>query len=239
MSIPERRFPAEPASSPPPVRRPRAQQRRGRAHVLPWLALPAPLLVALVLLLHAAAGAAHETDAIRAARAAAQAEHERLVGYYVSMRRVSGVHDLIRKYAAEYQVDPSFVSAIIARESHYEPYAESSVGARGLMQVMEKTGDWIAGRLGVADYKHEHLYDADVNIRFGTWYLAQLSSQFAGDPVMTAAAYHAGADNVKLWAMRLAKDRKTIALAQIPKADTLDYVTKVMDAYALYYAYDR
>lgn len=206
--------------------------------VLPYLILPVALLVALAILLSTGAQAQSKIDAILAQRAADKAEYERLVGYYVSMRRTSGVYDLIRKYAAEYEVNPSFVSAVIARESHYDPYAESSVGARGLMQIMEGTGKDIANRLGFSEYEYAHLTDPDVNIRFGTWYLSQLSSQFNGNPVMIASAYHAGASNVKLWAMRLAQDQKTISLEQIPMADTMDYVTKVMNAYALYYAYD-
>ncbi len=213
-------------------------RRPAWARVLPYLILPVALLIALAFLLQAGASTKAQINAIQAKRAADKAEHERLIGYYVSMRRVSGVYDLIKKYAAEYEVHPSFVSAVIARESHYDPYAESSVGARGLMQIMEDTGQDIADRLGFKDYQYAHLTDPDVNIRFGTWYLSQLSSQFAGNPVMIASAYHAGASNVKLWAMRLAEDQKTISLDQIPMADTLDYVSKVMNAYALYYAYD-
>lgn len=257
-------MPSQPHSSMPPRSMPAAQQpspqrapipqpaprtsRSDRLHArkkkkaplkaLLWLAVPLALLLVLISLRISSAGTQAQIISLHEQRAAAEAEHQRLIGYYVSMRRNSGVYDLIKKYAAEYQVDPSFVSAIIARESHYEPYAESKVGARGLMQIMEGTGTWIAQRLGFNDYQYEHLYDPDLNIRFGTWYLAQLSSQFAGNPVMTSAAYHAGADNVKLWALRLAEDKKTILLPQIPMPDTLSYVTKVMDAYALYHEYD-
>lgn len=227
-----------------PIQRTSREQTREDANgkaavrIIPYLILPIALLVALAILLKASAGTQSKIDAIQSQRAADKAEHERLIGYYVSMRRNAGVYDLIQKYADEYGVNSSFISAVIARESHYDPYAESSVGARGLMQIMEDTGSDIANRLGFTDYQYAHLTDPDVNIRFGTWYLSQLSSQLAGNPVMIASAYHAGAANVKLWAMRLAEDQKTIALSQIPMADTQDYVSKVMNAYALYYAYD-
>jgi soluble lytic murein transglycosylase-like protein len=55
---------------------------------------------------------------------------------------------------------------------------------------------------------------------------------------MIAAAFHAGANNVKQWALKYGEDQKTIGIDQIPTDDTKDYVKKVMNAYALYYEYD-
>lgn len=182
--------------------------------------------------------AEQELRALRDAREAARLQHKEDVGYYVQMRRVSGFEESIRRYAQEFRVDYSFLSAIIARESHYDPRAESGVGARGLMQVMEDTGSWIAGRLGIPGYRYDSLFDPDLNIRFGAWYINYLSSQFDGDPVMVASAYHAGPNNVKLWAMNHAEDLRRIDIGQIPAPDTGDYVQKVMNAYALYYEYD-
>jgi soluble lytic murein transglycosylase-like protein len=55
---------------------------------------------------------------------------------------------------------------------------------------------------------------------------------------MVASAYHAGASNVKIWALNYGADQKTITMDQIPKDNTRDYVEKVMNAYALFYEYD-
>lgn len=153
-------------------------------------------------------------------------------------RANSGYMKLIQKYATEYGVSPSFVSAIIKCESSFRPDAVSNVNARGLMQIMPNTGPWLANRLKIEGYQAEMLFDPDFNIRLGVSYLAYLSNTFSGNPVMTAAAYHAGDNNVKRWALNLAQDKKTITLDQIPTDDTRSYVRKVMDAYAIYYEED-
>ncbi|MHC1786977.1 MAG: lytic transglycosylase domain-containing protein [Christensenellales bacterium] len=221
-----------------------ARRRRGANPPRPRLAWGRIALFALLLALLTAAflndsHADWQLKALRDERAAAAAEHAGELGYFVQMRRVSGYKDLIDRYAQEFQVDRSFISAIIARESHYDPNAVAgSTGALGLMQLLETTGEWIAQRLGVADYRFERLREPELNIRFGAWYLAYLSGQFGGNPLMVAAAYHAGANNVKTWAMNYAADQKTMTLEQIPKDNTRDYVQKVMTAYALFYEYD-
>ena len=177
-------------------------------------------------------------QALRDERQARIEAHEKELGYYVQMRSASGYDEYIRQFAQEFQVDRSFISAIIARESHYDTKAESRVGARGLMQIMQDTGEWISGRLAVRPYSYELLFEPGLNIRFGAWYLGYLSAQFNGDPVMIASAYHAGANNVKLWALKYAQDKRTLRIDQIPTEDTKDYVQKVMNAYALFYEYD-
>ena len=177
-------------------------------------------------------------QALRDERQARIEAHEKELGYYVQMRRNSGYDEFIRQFAQEFQVDRSFISAIIARESHYDTKAESRVGARGLMQIMQDTGEWVSGRLAVRPYSYELLFEPQLNIRFGAWYLGYLSAQFNGDPVMIASAYHAGANNVKLWALKYAQDKRTLRIDQIPTEDTKDYVQKVMNAYALFYEYD-
>ena len=154
-------------------------------------------------------------------------------------RADSGYMELIEKYAEKYDVNPSFISAIIKCESSYKTNAVSSVNARGLMQIMPDTGTWLAGRLNIQGYQPDSLFDPERNIAFGTYYLAYLSDMFSGSPVMVAAAYHAGANNVKHWAMQRAPDQKTVTLEIIPMKDTKDYVGKVMKAYAIYYEKDQ
>jgi len=177
-------------------------------------------------------------ETLKSERQAAEAQHQKDIGYYVQMRRVSGFDSFIRQYAQEFSVDRSFISAIIARESSYVATAQSSAGARGLMQIMPDTGDWAAGRLAVQPYNYDRLFEPELNIRMGAWYLNYLSSQFGGDPVMIVSAFHAGANNVKQWAMKYGADQKTITMDQIPTSDTKDYVKKVMKAYSLFYEYD-
>lgn len=135
-------------------------------------------------------------------------------------------------YAGEFGVDPALVAAVILRESSYNPRAESYLGARGLMQLMPETAEWVSGKLKVA-YDFDNMYDPETNIRFGCWFLGYLSGRFDGDPVKMAAGYHAGAGQVSAW---LANPEYSQAgeLSVIPFKDTDSYVNKVMSAYDVY-----
>ena len=140
----------------------------------------------------------------------------------------------IEKYAAENDVHPAFIAAIILRESSYDPSAESNVGARGLMQVMKDTYDFVNRKLNDGA-TWDNMYDAETNIRYGCWYIGYLSKIFNGDPIKIACAYHAGPNNVKLWAMKYADDGVNLTVDDIPMEDTRYYAGKVMNAYAIYF----
>lgn len=145
--------------------------------------------------------------------------------------------DLIEKYAAEYNLQPAFVTAIIRNESSFNTRAESSVGARGLMQLMPETAEWIGGKLR-DDFDYERLWQAEENIRYGCWYLNYLSELFRGDPVMIAAAYHAGQGEVWSWLGNpdYSPDGVTLQLENFPEGNTKIYVGRVTKAYGIYQA---
>src|SRR5436190_14337472 len=94
--------------------------------------------------------------------------------------------ELVKKYSAQYSVDPNLVRSMIRRESGYDPFAESNKGAIGLMQLMPGT----ARELGVDDPT-----DPEQNIRGGTQYLRQQLERFGSVP-LALAAYNAGPENV-------------------------------------------
>lgn len=144
--------------------------------------------------------------------------------------------DLIEANAAEYNLSPAFVSAIIRNESSFDREAVSGVGARGLMQLMPDTAEWIAHKLGVEGYSFERMYDPESNIRFGCWYLNYLSKLFLGDPVCVAAAYHAGQGQVKIWLSdpALSEDGYTMPLSSLPEGPTKTYVGRVTRDYGIY-----
>ena len=140
----------------------------------------------------------------------------------------------IVREAQQYGLRPAFVAAIILNESSYDPSAVSSVGARGLMQLLPDTGKWIAGKLGIRDYTDDLLFDAETNLRLGVWYLDFLSDRYGGDPVLVACAYHAGHGNVDTWLTRYSRDGRTLSLDEIPMENTRSYARKVVDSYAIY-----
>lgn len=142
--------------------------------------------------------------------------------------------DLIERYCAQYNLQPAFVSAIILNESSYNTLAESRVGARGLMQLMPDTAQWIAHKLGLDETYHvDQLYEAETNIRFGCWYLSYLSRQFAGDPVTVAGAYHAGQGEITGW-LGDGGRAGALTLDAMPDGPTKVYAGRVTRDYAIY-----
>ena len=146
--------------------------------------------------------------------------------------------DLIEQYAAEFNLSPAFVSAVIRNESSFRPTVESGDGARGLMQLMPDTAEWIARKLQVSGYAFERMYDPASNIRFGCWYLNYLSKLFLGDPVAVTAAYHAGQGQVKVWLSDplLSEDGYSLPLASLPDGPTKNYAGRVTRDYGIYQA---
>lgn len=142
---------------------------------------------------------------------------------------------LIFKYASEYEIDPYLVTAIIRRESKFWIWAESSQGAKGLMQLMPQTAQWIAEQIPITGYKAEMLYDPATNIRMGCWYLANLQREFQGNVPLVIAAYNGGRGNVRQWLRENRWSGKEQTLERIPFAETREYVKQVLKDYYMYH----
>jgi soluble lytic murein transglycosylase-like protein len=125
--------------------------------------------------------------------------------------RADSYADLIAKHAATYHVPPALVKAVMHVESCFDRRAVSSVGARGLMQLMPDT----AALLGVRDS-----FDAAQNIEGGARYLSMMREKFPNDWKLVLAAYNAGPNAVD-------KYGGTIP----PYPETQNYVKRVMGLY--------
>jgi soluble lytic murein transglycosylase-like protein len=95
---------------------------------------------------------------------------------------------IIHAKAQKYDVDPALLAAVVETESSFRTNARSQVGARGLMQLMPRTGRWLGAR---------NLYNADENVDAGAKYLKYLTARFDGNLTKTLAAYNAGEGNVR------------------------------------------
>ena len=140
----------------------------------------------------------------------------------------------IESYSGEYDLDPRLVAAVIKVESNFRPDAASHKGARGLMQVIPTTGDWIATQIGLPNFSDARLYDPDVNIRLGCWYLRNLLTEFKGQLPIALAAYNGGRGNVQNWLATGAWTGKEEDITQIPFSEPRGYVWKVLKVYAVY-----
>jgi soluble lytic murein transglycosylase len=145
-----------------------------------------------------------------------------------------GMMDRITKHIGSDRLNPYLVASIIREESMYDPKAISMAGAVGLMQVMPETGRWVAAQLGLKGFEPDQLFDLDLNIKLGSWYLAHLFEQFKGNLVFTIAAYNAGPDAVTEWIQRGDFQDMDEFIEQIPYSETRLYVKKVLRSYYEY-----
>jgi soluble lytic murein transglycosylase len=105
---------------------------------------------------------------------------------------------IVRVHARNYDLDPSLLAAVIEQESKFRADAKSSAGAIGLMQLQPATAKGIAIRTGGSKFVLSDLYDPELNIRYGSWYLHHLMVKY-GDERLALAAYNAGQQNVDRW----------------------------------------
>ncbi|MGZ4955266.1 MAG: transglycosylase SLT domain-containing protein [Methylobacter sp.] len=133
-----------------------------------------------------------------------------------------------------HDLDPAIVFGLIRQESIFNKDAESSVGARGLMQVMPRTGMQIARDLKEKWQSDNSLFNPDVNVRYGSFYYKQLLKQFHGHFALAIAAYNAGSGRVAKWLPNVASMPADIWIETIPFKETRKYVTSVL-SYAIIY----
>ena len=105
---------------------------------------------------------------------------------------------IVRGHARNYHLDPDLLAAVIYQESKFRAAARSASGAVGLMQLLPSTAEGIAVHTGGTQFRVSDLYDPEINVRYGAWYLRHLIDKY-GDERTALAAYNAGQDNVDRW----------------------------------------
>jgi soluble lytic murein transglycosylase len=138
--------------------------------------------------------------------------------------------DIIRQQANDKNLDPSLIAAVIYVESRFRDQT-SHAGAKGLMQIMPSTADYIARKSGGTEFVQGDLADPQINIAYGSWYLRYLLEHYHGNAILALAAYNAGEGKVDEW-WRTAADRgeRFRVADHIPFPETRDYVSKVLSA---------
>ena len=136
--------------------------------------------------------------------------------------------DIVAACADEFGVPQEMIYAVIHTESNFDPEAVSRAGAKGLMQIVDPTNDWIALHLG-EEPEPERLFEPAFNIRRGTWLLAYTFNKY-GSWEVALAAYNAGIGNANKWLANpdYSSDGKTLDV--IPFFETREYVSRVIEA---------
>jgi len=114
------------------------------------------------------------------------------------MRYPLRYEQIVRGHSKNYDLDPALVAAVIYQESKFRADAKSSSGAIGLMQLTPQTAEGIAIRTGGSRFQVSDLYNPEINVRYGSWYLRHLLDKY-GDEKDALAAYNAGQHNVDEW----------------------------------------
>ena len=117
---------------------------------------------------------------------------------YLRARYPLAYEHILRGHAANHDLDPALLAAVVYVESRFDPNAESAAGAVGLMQLLPETAKGIALRTGGRRFVVADLRDPEINIRYGSWYLDHLRERY-GEMRLVLAAYHAGQGNVDRW----------------------------------------
>jgi soluble lytic murein transglycosylase len=105
---------------------------------------------------------------------------------------------IVRGHAKNYDLEPALLAAVIEQESKFNAEAKSSAGAIGLMQLQPTTAQGIAIRTGGSKFVLSDLYNPEINVRYGAWYLHHLMTKYR-DERLALAAYNAGQQNVDEW----------------------------------------
>lgn len=136
-------------------------------------------------------------------------------------RPVQNGSDLAKAIVKEARVqnyDPLFVAAVIKSESAFNSLARSNKGAQGLMQIMPKTGAWLADQVAVP---RGRLTDPGHNLKLGITYLKQLEAEYGGNRVLTLIAYNWGPGRV---------ESASSGRRRVP-TDVMKYAVKILNDY--------
>ena len=178
------------------------------------------------------------TQSLRIAARAQRLSKRQLTRDELALVYPCNYKEFVSKYCDEYKVSQPVMFALIRSESFFDADVMSSAGAVGLTQLMEFTGSDIARRFKMQDYS---LTDPETNIRFGTWYLANLISRCDNSALLGFFSYNAGINRVRRWqkSSLIEFGKKSnmpldLFLETVPYAETREYGRKLISASIAY-----
>jgi soluble lytic murein transglycosylase-like protein len=143
--------------------------------------------------------------------------------------------DIVTAETEKYKIDPMFTLSVMREESHFRERVVSRSDARGLMQIIPSTGEWLAGKVfGPAGFETAMLFQPSINIELGTYYLRYLLDRFDNNVVLATAGYNWGPTSLSRWMNDSAPVDMDVFIESIPAQETRRYVKKVLRSYATY-----
>jgi len=150
-----------------------------------------------------------------------------------SLRYIAPFREAVAPRASELSLDHGWVYGLMRQESRFIMDAKSTVGAKGLMQLMPATAKWVAKKINMPNFSQARVTDMDVNVTLGTNYMKMVLDSLDNHPVLASAAYNAGPGRARRWRAEQPIEGAIYA-ETIPFSETRDYVKKVMSN-AVYY----
>lgn len=158
------------------------------------------------------------------------------VEHNFSLRFPTPFVDKLHPITQKINLDVNWVYGLIRQESRFILAAKSSVGASGLMQVMPATGQFVAKKIGMTQYRPENLSEINTNLMIGSHYLNMVLNDLDGSWALASAAYNAGPSRPKQWRQTLKRQVDGAIFAEtIPFHETRTYVKNVLSN-SIYYA---
>lgn len=111
------------------------------------------------------------------------------------LERAKKVQPFVAAAAIEYGIDPNLINGIIWAESKFNPKARNRSGAKGLMQLMPRTGKAMAEKVG----RPFRPYNPEFSVLAGGKLLAILLERFRGDETLALFGYARGSGAVRKW----------------------------------------
>jgi soluble lytic murein transglycosylase-like protein len=142
--------------------------------------------------------------------------------------------DIVRECAEKYNLEPLIIYATIREESRFNSFDESVAGARGLMQIIYSTGEWIAEKINIENFSDEMLFSPRVNIDLGCWYIRYLKDRFEDNLILMISGYNAGPGITSKWLEKYDISDPDNFIEDIPYDETREHVKKVFKAYKMY-----
>ena len=138
--------------------------------------------------------------------------------------------DIIRQQARDKDLDPALIAGVIYTESRFRDQT-SPAGAKGLMQILPSTADYIASKSGGTEFEQGDLATPQINIAYGSFYLRYLLDKYDDKEILALAAYNGGEGQVDRWRASARERGEEFRVADhIPFRETRDYVGRVLEA---------
>lgn len=147
--------------------------------------------------------------------------------------------DEVFRFSNKYGHDVLLVYSLIREESRYNKDAVSSSNARGLMQLISGTANDSAREVGIQQYNFNKLFEPEVNVELGSFYLRKVLDRYNGEIPLGLASYNAGPNRVAEWVDTIGYFKFDEFIEKIPITETRNYVKRILRSYGAYNAVYR